>query len=53
MKNKEVDAVQLMRRIRDEMSQRYIKVPKAEKDDLQRIREKYRIAPPTEKAKAT
>ena len=52
MKDKEFDAVLMMRRIRDELSQRYLEDPEAEDRDLQRVREEYEIAPPLEKTTA-
>ena len=43
MKNKKFDAVRLMRKIRDELSKKYINNPELEKKDLQKIRKKYGI----------
>jgi hypothetical protein len=43
MKNKEFDAVKMMREIRDELSKRYMKDIEAEKRDLEEIRRKYQI----------
>ena len=41
MKEKEFDAVRMMRKIRDELSGRYIEDPSAEARDLQEIRKRY------------
>ena len=43
MKDKQIDAVRMMREIRDELSKRYIEDPSAEGRDLQEIRKKYGI----------
>jgi len=43
MKNKKFDAVKLMRKIRDELSKKYLNNPELEKKDLQEIRKKYSI----------
>ena len=43
MKEKEFDAVWMMREIRDELSGRYIEDPSAEGRDLQEIRKRYGI----------
>lgn len=39
--DKKIDAVGMMRKIRDELSSRYHKSPQAEKEDLEKIRKKY------------
>jgi len=52
VKDKDFDAVRMMRTIRDDLSQRYLKDPEAEERDLQRIREQYGIAPPLAKTTA-
>ncbi|MFH0797635.1 MAG: hypothetical protein V2A65_11405 [Candidatus Omnitrophota bacterium] len=41
MKGKKIDAVKMMRDIRDELSKRYSKNPEEEKRDLAAIRRKY------------
>ncbi|MCD6328294.1 hypothetical protein J7M28_12205 [bacterium] len=46
MKDKEFDAVQMMRRIRHDLSQRYLENLEAKETDLHQIREQYGIAPP-------
>ena len=38
MKNKKLDAVKMMREIRDKLSKEYIKNPEKEKSDLEYIR---------------
>jgi len=43
MKEKEFDAVRMMREIRDELSRRYNEDPAAERRELQEIRKKYEI----------
>ncbi len=43
MKDKEFDAVRMMREIRDELSRRYNEDPSAERRELQEIRKKYEI----------
>ena len=43
MKDKEFDAVRMMREIRDELSRSYIEDPSAVRRDLQEIRKKYGI----------
>lgn len=43
MKNKEFDAVKIMREIRDELSKRYLKDIEAEKKDLEEIWKKYQV----------
>lgn len=43
MKDKQFDAVRMMREIRDKLSKRYSEDPEAEKRDLQGIRKKYGI----------
>ena len=43
MKDKEFDAVWMMREIRDELSRRYNEDPSAEGRELQEIRKKYEI----------
>ena len=43
MKNKNFDAVRMMREIRDKLSEIYTKDPEAEKRDLEAIRVKYGI----------
>ncbi|MBA1342577.1 MAG: hypothetical protein C5S52_03155 [ANME-2 cluster archaeon] len=43
MKDKEFDAVRMMREIRDELSRRYNEDPSAERRGLQEIRKKYGI----------
>jgi hypothetical protein len=43
MRNKEFDAVRMMRETRDKLSEIYTKDPKAEKRDLEAIRVKYGI----------
>ncbi len=43
MKNKNFDAVRMMREIRDKLSEIYTKDPEAAKRDLEAIRVKYRI----------
>ena len=43
MKDKKFDAIRMMREIRDKLSKRYSKDPKAERRDLQDIRKKYGI----------
>jgi hypothetical protein len=46
---KNIDAVKMMRKIRDELSQRYLENPEQQKQDLKKIRDKY---PPKSKAKS-
>ena len=43
MKDKEFDAVRMMREIRDELSRRYNEDPSAERRELQEIQKKYGI----------
>ncbi|MBA7554428.1 hypothetical protein ES705_47048 [subsurface metagenome] len=43
MRDKEFDAVKMMREIRDKLSKRYGEDPEAEKRDLQDVRKKYGI----------
>jgi len=43
MKKKEFDAVEMMRKIRDELSETYSKDPAREEDELKEIRKKYGI----------
>ena len=43
MKDKNFDAVRMMREIRNELSRRYIEDPSAEERDLQEIRKRYGI----------
>ena len=43
MKNKKFDAVKMMRKIREKMSQLYKEDPDAEKRDLEFIRSKYKV----------
>ena len=43
MKDKEFDAVRMMREIRDELSRRYNEDPSAERRELQEIQKKYEI----------
>ena len=43
MKNKKFDAVKMMRKIRDNLSQKYTKNPKLEEKELSDIRKKYNI----------
>lgn len=38
---KNIDAVKMMRKIRDGLSQRYLKNPKQQEKDLKKIRDKY------------
>jgi len=45
MKDKEFDAVKMMREIRNGLSKKYIEDPEAEKRDLEEIRKKYGIYP--------
>jgi len=45
MKDKEFDAVKMMREIRNGLSKEYIEGPDAEKRDLEEIRKKYGIYP--------
>jgi len=42
-KKKKFDSVKMMREIRDELSERYLKNPNLEKKDLEKIRKKYGI----------
>ena len=49
-KNKEFDAVRMMREIRDKLSKIYSKDPEAQTRDLKKIRAKYRIEVKREKA---
>jgi hypothetical protein len=43
MKKKKFDSVKLMRKIRDKLSERYLKNPEQERKDLEQIRRKYHI----------
>jgi hypothetical protein len=43
MNNKKIDAVKMMREIRDKLSKKYKDDPQAEEKDLERIRKKYKI----------
>jgi hypothetical protein len=43
MKNKEFDAVEIMREIRNKLSKKYSQDPEAENRDLKRVRRKYNI----------
>ena len=52
MKREEFDAVEMMRRIRDELSRKYLEDPEAEDAALQQIRDRYGIARPLVKATA-
>ena len=51
-KNKKIDAVQMMREIREQLSVKYWKHPDILKKEMQSVREKYdlKIASETEKA---
>jgi len=51
-KNKKFDAVQMMREIREQLSEKYWKHPDILKKEMQAIREKYslKITPETVKA---
>lgn len=42
-KEKKIDAVQMMRTIRDRLSEKYTKNPESEIKDLELIRKKYNI----------
>jgi len=48
-KEKEFDAVKMMRDIRDKLSEKYLKDPEAQKRDLDRINKKYGIKDKEEK----
>ena len=52
MKRKEFDAIEMMRKIRDDLSQEYLENPEGEEIDLQQIRERYAIALPRAKTTA-
>ena len=43
MKDKEFDAVRMMREIRDELSRRYNEDPSAERMELQEIQKRYGV----------
>lgn len=43
MKKKKIDAVKMMRDIRDKLTERYLKNPELENSDLEKIRRKYKI----------
>lgn len=43
---KKIDAVELMRKIRDQLSDRYNASPETEKFDLEKIRKKYPFKQP-------
>ena len=43
MKNKAIDAVKMMRQIRDAMTEKYILDPSQEEIDLRRVRRKYKL----------
>ena len=43
MKNKKFDAVQYMRNIREQLSEKYWKQPEVLKKEMQAIREKYNL----------
>ena len=43
MKNKKFDSVKMMRDIRDDLSKKYNKNPKAEQNDLKLIRNKFKL----------
>jgi hypothetical protein len=43
MKSKHFDAVGFMRKVRDELSKKYVEDPQAQERDLERIRKKYGI----------
>ena len=43
MKKKKIDAVKMMRDIRDKLTKRYLENPDLENYDLQKIRRKYKI----------
>ena len=51
-KNKEFDAVQMMREIREQLSEKYWKHPDILKMEMQAIREKYNLKPSPETVKA-
>ncbi|MBS4028889.1 MAG: hypothetical protein KGZ58_09640 [Ignavibacteriales bacterium] len=51
-KEKEFDAVKMMRDIRDKLSKRYSLHPELEQKDLERIRKKYNMYPPKASRKA-
>ena len=51
-KNKEFDAVQMMREIREQLSEKYWKHPDILKKEMQAIREKYNLNATPETAKA-
>lgn len=46
---KKIDAVKMMRQIRDELSRRYTESPEKEMEDLQKIHEKYHLSGPPKK----
>ncbi len=43
LKEKKIDAVKMMREIRDKLSERYLNNPESEEMDLREIRKKYGI----------
>lgn len=43
MKDKKFDAVKMMREIRGQLTERYLKNPEHEQADLEKIRRKYKI----------
>ena len=45
--NKDFDAVQMTRQIRDRMAERYRQDPAAERKDLEEVWRKYGLTPPT------
>jgi hypothetical protein len=51
-KNKKFDAVQMMREIREQLSEKYWKHPDILKKEMQAIREKYNLKTTPETAKA-
>ena len=51
-KNKEFDAVQMMREIREQLSEKYWKHPDILKKEMQAIREKYNLKATPKTAKA-
>jgi len=43
MKEEKIDAVKMMREIRDKLTKRYLENPELETTDLKKIRRKYKI----------
>jgi hypothetical protein len=50
-RKKDFDSVEMMRQIRDQLADKYLRNPKEELEDLQKIHQKYKLKTPS-KSKA-